>query len=77
MSTFLAVPFEELDAADASFDLIISGAAFHWIDPEAGSARPRGCCGPGGWLAVAGYEERYDEPIGPRARRHVAGAFGG
>src|SRR6185437_8494716 len=32
--SFQTTSFEELDAVDASFDLVISSAAFHWIDPE-------------------------------------------
>jgi SAM-dependent methyltransferase len=31
---FQVTSFEDLAAADASFALVISGAAFHWIDPE-------------------------------------------
>ena len=62
--TFLAVPFEELDAAEASFDLVISGAAFHWVDPEVRFRKAARLLRPGGWLAVAGYDERYDEPLG-------------
>ena len=62
--TFLAVSFEELDAAEASFDLVISGAAFHWVDPEVRFGKAARLLRPGGWLAVAGYDERYDEPLG-------------
>jgi SAM-dependent methyltransferase len=62
--TFLAVSFEELDAAGASFDLVISGAAFHWVDPEVRFRKAARLLRPGGWLAVAGYDERYDEPLG-------------
>jgi SAM-dependent methyltransferase len=36
--SFQVTSFEDLDVADASFDLIISSAAFHWIDPEAVTA---------------------------------------
>lgn len=78
---FHAVAFEELDAADASFDLIISGAAFHWIDPGVRFRKAAGLLRPGGWLAVAGYEERYDEPFGSvlddmwLARSHDDGAW--
>jgi ubiquinone/menaquinone biosynthesis C-methylase UbiE len=61
---FLAVSFEELDAAEASFDLVISGAAFHWVDPEVGFRKAARLLRPGGWIAVAGYDERYDEPLG-------------
>ncbi|HEY7277244.1 MAG TPA: class I SAM-dependent methyltransferase [Trebonia sp.] len=66
---FRAVPFEELDAADASFDLVVSGAAFHWIDPEVRFRKAARLLRPGGWLAVAGYDERYDEPLGSALER--------
>jgi ubiquinone/menaquinone biosynthesis C-methylase UbiE len=78
---FLAVPFEELDAADASFGLVISGAAFHWVDPEVRFRKAARLLRPGGWLAVAGYDERYDEPLGSaldalwRARSPDEGAW--
>jgi ubiquinone/menaquinone biosynthesis C-methylase UbiE len=62
--TFLAVPFEDLDAPAESFDLVISGAAFHWIDPGIRFRTAARLLRPGGWLALAGYDERYDEPLG-------------
>jgi SAM-dependent methyltransferase len=61
---FRAVPFEELDAAPGTFGLVIAGAAFHWIDPEVRFRQAARLLRPGGWLAVAGYGERYDEPLG-------------
>jgi ubiquinone/menaquinone biosynthesis C-methylase UbiE len=79
--TFLAVSFEELDAAEASFDLVISGAAFHWVDPEVRFRKAARLLRPGGWLAVAGYDECYDEPLGSavdtmwQARAADAGAW--
>jgi SAM-dependent methyltransferase len=63
-AVFAAVAFEDFDAAGASFDLVISGAAFHWVDPEVRFSKAAGLLRPGGWLAVAGYDERYDEPLG-------------
>ncbi|HEY0937091.1 MAG TPA: class I SAM-dependent methyltransferase [Trebonia sp.] len=62
--TFRVASFEDLDAAPASFDLVISGAAFHWIDPGVRFRQAARLLRPGGWLALAGYEERYDEPVG-------------
>ncbi|MBU1105742.1 MAG: class I SAM-dependent methyltransferase [Candidatus Riflebacteria bacterium] len=41
--------FEDWDAADRKFDLIYSGSAFHWVNPEVGFPkvarllRPNGC----------------------------------
>ena len=63
--SFHATSFEDLDAADASFDLVISSAAFHWIDPEVGFSKSARLLRPGGWLALLGTEEHYDAPIGP------------
>ena len=62
--SFRAVPFEELDAAPGTFGLVIAGAAFHWIDPEIRFRKAARLLRPGGWLAVAGYDELYDEPLG-------------
>ena len=56
--------FEDLDAADASFDLIISSAAFHWIDPEVAFGKSARLLRAGGWLALLGTEEKYDDPVG-------------
>jgi len=59
-----ATSFEDLVTADASFDLVISSAAFHWIDPEVAFAKSARLLRPGGWLALLGTEERYDDPVG-------------
>lgn len=56
--------FEDLAAADDSFDLVISGAAFHWIDPEIAFTKSARLLRPGGWLALLGTEEHYDDPLG-------------
>ena len=60
--SFQATSFEELDAVDASFDLVISSAAFHWIDPEVAFSKSARLLRPGGWLALLGTEEHYDDP---------------
>jgi SAM-dependent methyltransferase len=62
--TFRVTPFEEFAAEPGSFGLVISGAAFHWIDPEVRFRQAARLLRAGGWLALAGYEERYDEPVG-------------
>ncbi|HEX4705099.1 MAG TPA: methyltransferase domain-containing protein [Pseudonocardiaceae bacterium] len=58
--------YEDFAAADASFDLIVSAAAFHWIDPEVKYAKSARLLRPGGWLAVLDGGETYDEPFGTR-----------
>ena len=44
--------FEEWSAGDSAFDAVISGQAWHWIDPVAGAARAAEVLRPGGRLAV-------------------------
>lgn len=61
--SFCIGAFEDLDLADDSFDLVISGAAFHWIDPEVRFRKSARILRPGGWLAVVGNSENYDEPL--------------
>jgi ubiquinone/menaquinone biosynthesis C-methylase UbiE len=62
--SFQVTSFEDLAAADASFDLVISSAAFHWIDPEVAFTKSARLLRPGGWLALLGTEEHYDDPLG-------------
>jgi len=62
--TFQAVAFEDFDAGPGSFDLVISAAAFHWIDPEVRFRQAARLLRPGGWLAVTGCSEHYEEPFG-------------
>jgi SAM-dependent methyltransferase len=56
--------FEDLAAGDASFGLVVSGAAFHWIDPGVAFTKSARLLRPGGWLALLGAEETYDDPLG-------------
>jgi ubiquinone/menaquinone biosynthesis C-methylase UbiE len=62
--SFQVTSFEDLDTAGASFDLVISSAAFHWIDPEVAFSKSARLLRPGGWLALLGTEEHYDDPVG-------------
>lgn len=79
--SFQVTSFEDFQAADASFDLVISSAAFHWIDPEVRYSKSARLLRPGGWLALVGNEDRYDEPLGSvlesmwTARNHTGGAW--
>ena len=61
--SFQVSSFEDFAAADASFDLIVSGTAFHWVDPEAMFCKPARLLRPGGWLALLETGERYDDPL--------------
>jgi ubiquinone/menaquinone biosynthesis C-methylase UbiE len=62
--SFEVTSFEDLRAGDASFDLVICGAAFHWIDPEVRFVKSARVLRPGGWLALLGNDDHYDEPLG-------------
>ena len=44
--------FEEWDAADRRFDAVVSGQAWHWIDPVAGAGKAAGILRPGGRIAL-------------------------
>lgn len=66
--SFQVVSFEDLTAAEASFDLIASGTAFHWVDPEVKFSKSARLLRPGGWLALLATEEHYDDPFGTALR---------
>jgi ubiquinone/menaquinone biosynthesis C-methylase UbiE len=61
--SFQVSSFEDFAAAGASFDLIISGTAFHWVDPEVRFRKPARLLRRGGWLALLEIVERYDDPL--------------
>ncbi len=44
--------FEDWDPAGRTFDAIIAGMTWHWIDPAAGAEKAAGLLRPGGRLAV-------------------------
>lgn len=60
--------FEDFAAADGTFDLIASGTAFHWIDPEVGFDKSARLLRPHGWLAVLATDESYDGLFGTALR---------
>lgn len=66
--SFQVSSFEDFAAAEASFDLIVSGTAFHWVDPEVRFRKPARLLRPGGWLALLKTGERYDDPFGATLR---------
>ncbi len=57
--------FEDYQAPDGTFDLVVAATAFHWIDPEVAWTKAARLLVPGGWLAVLFTSEQYDEPLGP------------
>jgi SAM-dependent methyltransferase len=44
--------FEEWDPAGRTFDAVVAGQAWHWVDPVAGAAKAAGVLRTGGQLAV-------------------------
>ncbi|WP_245966952.1 class I SAM-dependent methyltransferase [Sphaerisporangium album] len=44
--------FEAWDPASRQFDAVVSGQAWHWVDPVAGAAKAAEALRPGGRLAV-------------------------
>jgi ubiquinone/menaquinone biosynthesis C-methylase UbiE len=65
---FAISSFEDLSAPDASFDLVVSASAFHWIDPDVFWTRSARLLRPCGWLAIAYVGEVYDEPFSSALR---------
>lgn len=45
-------PFEAWDPAGRSFDAVVSGQTWHWVDPFAGAAKAAQALRPGGLLAL-------------------------
>ena len=54
--------FERWDAAGRTFDLLVCGQAWHWIDPAVGPAKAAGLLRPGGLLALFWNHETDLEP---------------
>jgi SAM-dependent methyltransferase len=52
--------FEEWDARGRSFDLVVSGQAWHWVDPERGPAKAASLLRDGGVLAPFWNLGRHD-----------------
>jgi SAM-dependent methyltransferase len=44
--------FEDWDSAGRTFDAVVAGQAWHWVDPVVGAAKAAGVLRPGGLLAV-------------------------
>jgi SAM-dependent methyltransferase len=44
--------FEDWDAGGRTFDAVVAGQAWHWVDPVAGAAKAAGVLRPGGLLAL-------------------------
>ena len=44
--------FEEWDPAGRTFDAVIAGQAWHWVDPDVGASKAAGVLRPGGRIAL-------------------------
>jgi ubiquinone/menaquinone biosynthesis C-methylase UbiE len=63
---FRRTTFEDFEAPEAAFDLIVSATAFHWVDPGIAWAKSARLLRSGGWLALLSTGEEYDEPVGQK-----------
>jgi 2-polyprenyl-3-methyl-5-hydroxy-6-metoxy-1,4-benzoquinol methylase len=61
---FEVASFEDFAALDASFELVASASAFHWLDPAVRWSKSAQLLAPGGWIALLYNSERYDDPVG-------------
>ncbi|MER7212528.1 class I SAM-dependent methyltransferase [Streptosporangium sp. NPDC000239] len=64
--------FEDWDAAGRTFDAVVAGQSWHWVDPAVGAAKAARVLRPGGLLAV--FAHAYDAP--PPVAEAFATAFG-
>lgn len=55
--------FETWEPAGRTFDLVLSGQAWHWVDPVAGPRRAAEVLRPGGKLALAWNREQLDRSV--------------
>jgi SAM-dependent methyltransferase len=56
-------PFERWDPRGRTFDLVVSGQAWHWLDPRRAVAKAASVLRPGGTLAVFWNVGALDEPV--------------
>jgi len=78
---FVVARFEAYDAPPATFDIVASAQAWHWVDPAVGYAKAARALKPGGTLAIFGHVPL--PPTGPLNAafkaaydRHMPGAWG-
>jgi len=60
--------FEEWDPKDRRFDLVMSGQAWHWVDPEVGPGKAADLLKSGGSLAVIFTRHHFDPDVRSRLK---------
>jgi ubiquinone/menaquinone biosynthesis C-methylase UbiE len=65
---FVVSTFEDFPE-DRRFDLVVSGTAFHWVDPAIAWNKTARLLKPSGWLALLHTGEQYPEPFGGALRQ--------
>lgn len=55
--------FEEWDASGRTFDAVVAGQAWHWVDPVAGAAKAAEVLRPGGLLALFWHVYQSPPPV--------------
>lgn len=68
--TLTSIDFERFRAPPASYDLLLSATAFHWIDPEIRFRKAHHLLKPGGALALC-----WHRPVQTEASRHFVDAI--
>lgn len=64
--------FEQWNAAGRTFDLLVCGQAWHWIDPAVGPAKAAGLLRPGGLMVVFW---NHEADLEPRVRKVLDEAY--
>jgi SAM-dependent methyltransferase len=64
--------FEDWDAAGRTFDAVVAGQSWHWVDPLAGAVKARDVLRPGGRLAL--FWNVFQPP--PEIARSFAAVYG-
>ena len=67
-STIVTSSFEEVDLPGATFDLVVSATAFHWVDPDVGIPKAFRLLRPGGWFVLVWNVFGDPEPTRPVPR---------
>ena len=69
--------FEEWDSGGRTFDLVIAGQTWHWIDPVSGAGKASSVLRPGGRLALFWNVMQFPDAIGAAFDEVIARALPG